>query len=139
MQRISAWVQFGLLRRFQLLELILQESIIKTLISCDFTIWPPLGSWQIFFNTFLTPDCKRRVTQQYLTHLSLHWYKLNWPIPCDLPGSWSVLSGAFLFLSGIECTDPPLISLYLLCPHTSCFYDLRVIKMMFCSVLFCLV
>ena len=30
--------------------------------------------------------------------------------------------------------NTPLISLYLLCPHTSCLYDLRVIKMMFCSV-----
>ena len=34
----SDWVQFGLPRLFQLLELIQQESIIKTLISCDFTI-----------------------------------------------------------------------------------------------------
>ena len=41
----------------------------KTFISCDFTIWPPLGSWPLFFNTISTPDCKRRVTQQYLTYL----------------------------------------------------------------------
>ena len=29
--------------------------------------------------------------------IPLHWYKLNWPITCDLPESWTVLSGAFLF------------------------------------------
>ena len=40
----------------------------KTLISCDLTIWPPLCSWPIFFNTISTPDCKRRVTQQYMTY-----------------------------------------------------------------------
>ena len=62
--RISVWVQFDLLRWFQLLELIQQESIIKTRISCDFTIWPPLCSWPIFFNIISTPDCKTRVKQQ---------------------------------------------------------------------------
>ena len=41
----------------------------KTLISCDFPIWPPLCSWPIIFNTISTPDCKRRVTQQYMTYL----------------------------------------------------------------------
>ena len=33
--------------------------------------------------------------------IPLHWYKLNWPITCYLPESWTDLSGAFLFLSGI--------------------------------------
>ena len=33
--------------------------------------------------------------------IPLHWHKLNWPITYDLPESWTVLSGAFLFLLGI--------------------------------------
>ena len=30
-------------------------------------------------------------------YIPLHWYKLNWPIPCDLPESWTVLSGVCVF------------------------------------------
>ena len=69
LQKISVWAQSGLLRWIRLLELIQLENIIKMLISCYFSIWPPLGSWAIFFNTIPTPDCKRRVTQHYLTYL----------------------------------------------------------------------
>ena len=48
------------------------------------------------FDAWLQKTCDAAVTD-----IPLHWYKLNWPITCDFPESWTVLSGAFLFLSGI--------------------------------------
>ena len=59
------------MRRFLLLGLIQQESIIKTLIFCDFTISPLLSFWPIFLYTVLTPGCERYVMQQYLTYMNL--------------------------------------------------------------------
>ena len=57
--------------RFPLLELIQQESIIKTLIFCDITILPLLGLLPISLYTVLTPGCGRYVLQQYMTHLCI--------------------------------------------------------------------
>ena len=54
--------------------------------------------------------------------------------------AWSILATVWIKIHTtytVECTNTPLNLLYLLCLHTSCLYDLRVIKMMFCSVLLC--
>ena len=53
------------------------------------------------FDTWLQKMCDATVPD-----IPLHWYKLNWSIPCDLPESSTVLSGAFLFLSGIYLSFP---------------------------------
>ena len=58
----------------------------------------------LFMTNFLNHnfDARLQKTCDATVHdIPLHWYKLNWPITCDLPQSWTVLSGAFLFLSGI--------------------------------------
>ena len=77
---------------WSLLEIIIQESIIKTLILCDFTIQPPLGLWSIFFNTFFTPGCERCDVERIhckdaVIDVPLYRYKRNWVITCDLPES----------------------------------------------------
>ena len=43
-----------------------------------------------------------------------------------LAAKWSIIQ------QHIECTNILPVLLYLLCPDTSCLYDLRVIKYMFC-------
>ena len=55
------------------------------------------------FDTWLQKTCDASVTD-----IPLHWYKLNWPITCDLPESWTVLSGAFLFFVGYMLYDDEL-------------------------------
>ena len=58
----------------------------------------------LFMTNFLKHnfDARLQKTCDATVHdIPLHWYKLNWRITCDLPESWTVLSGAFLFLLGI--------------------------------------
>ena len=58
----------------------------------------------LFMTDFLKHNFDAILQKMYdatVHNIPLHWYKLNWPIPCDIPESWIVLSGAFLFLSGI--------------------------------------
>ena len=65
------------------------------------TFWPPLCSWPIFFNTISAPDCKRRLTQQYLIYLCTDINLSGLSLVIFLR---TVLSDAFLLLSGIVCT-----------------------------------
>ena len=62
------------------LELIQQESIIKMCISCDFTTWPPLGSWPIFFYTFWRQIAKDMWRSSTWHNFALIQTKLAYPL-----------------------------------------------------------
>ena len=78
------------------LNLFSKRALYKRLFPVTLPFGPHLVHDQFSLNTISTPDCKKTCNAA-VPDIPLPCYKLNWLIPCDIPESWTVLSGAFLF------------------------------------------
>ena len=93
--------------------------------------WFMTNFLQHYFDAWLQKTCDAAGPD-----IPLHWYKLNWHITCDLPESWTVLSGAFLFLLGILSTFINLqfvIKIFVLSIFESPFYTGLTVLLCCCS------